>query len=96
MLTILSPMKAIRAKCLECCDGSSIEVNACVVYDCPLFQYRFGRNPKRTGIGNKGGNIESLARAREAMRARKAKEDKQSGGSVLEFKGYSDMETLDQ
>ena len=32
--------KAIRKKCLECSGGSTTEVEACAMADCPLFQYR--------------------------------------------------------
>ncbi len=42
---ILSPMKAIRAKCLDCCCGSSHEVRLCPCQDCTLYPYRFGKNP---------------------------------------------------
>lgn len=45
---ITSPTKAIRAKCLECCCGSSQEVKLCTVEQCPLFSFRFGKNPYRT------------------------------------------------
>lgn len=48
----MTPMKAIRAKCLDCCCGSSHEVRLCTVEKCPLYLYRFGKNPKRTGMGN--------------------------------------------
>lgn len=34
--------KAIRAKCLDCCCGSSNEVEKCPADDCPLYPYRFG------------------------------------------------------
>ena len=47
----LTPLKAIRAKCLDCCAGSVREVNRCHITDCFLHQYRFGRNPRRAGIG---------------------------------------------
>ena len=42
---IKSPARAIRAKCLDCCCGSSQEVRLCPATDCPLFPFRFGRNP---------------------------------------------------
>lgn len=42
---MLTPMKAIRAKCLDCCCGSSKEVELCPAPDCPLHSYRFGKNP---------------------------------------------------
>ncbi len=32
--------KAIRLKCLDCMGGSSTEVKACVVVDCPLWHFR--------------------------------------------------------
>lgn len=41
----LSPLQAIRAKCLDCCVGSAHEVGECVCPDCSLFEYRFGRRP---------------------------------------------------
>lgn len=30
-MKVLTPMKAIRAKCLDCCCGSSVEVKLCPV-----------------------------------------------------------------
>ena len=42
-----SPLKAIREKCLDCCYGSSTEVKECTAERCPLFPYRFGKNPFR-------------------------------------------------
>jgi hypothetical protein len=42
----LTPMKAIRAKCLDCSCGSRKEVSECLIPDCPLYPYRFGKRPK--------------------------------------------------
>ena len=42
-----SPGKAIRAKCLDCCCGSSEEVKRCPCEDCALHPFRFGKNPFR-------------------------------------------------
>ena len=47
----MTPLKAIRKKCLECSAGSAQEVRVCPIKDCELYQYRFGHNPKRKGIG---------------------------------------------
>lgn len=47
----VTPMKAIRLKCLDCSCGSSNEVKLCTVEKCPLYPYRFGKNPSRAGIG---------------------------------------------
>ncbi len=45
----LTPMKAIRRKCLDCCSGQVKEVRLCTVEKCPLFPYRSGHRP----TGNK-------------------------------------------
>ena len=55
----LTPLKAIRAKCLDCCADNKLEVRNCHIDDCTLWPYRFGRNPNRKGIGNKALNINS-------------------------------------
>ncbi|WP_170340882.1 hypothetical protein [Ruegeria arenilitoris] len=39
-------MKAIRAKCLECCNESAAEVRKCVCTTCPLWPLRMGAVPK--------------------------------------------------
>ena len=49
----VTPLKAIRQKCLDCCMGSAQEVRLCPVRDCALYPYRTGHNPKRKGIGGK-------------------------------------------
>lgn len=41
----MTPLKAIRAKCLDCCCGQYREVELCPCKDCSLYPYRFGRNP---------------------------------------------------
>ena len=42
----LTPLKAIRANCIDCSGGSPAEVRLCVIPDCPLYCYRFGKRPK--------------------------------------------------
>jgi len=39
-----SPMKAIRARCLDCCSFQYAEVTRCPATDCPLYMFRMGRN----------------------------------------------------
>ena len=41
----LTPIEAIRAKCLDCMVGSVIEVRRCAMKDCPNWSYRLGTNP---------------------------------------------------
>ena len=40
-----SPIKAIRAKCLDCCCNQANEVKLCEIFTCALHPFRFGRNP---------------------------------------------------
>lgn len=40
----ITPLKAIRQKCLECSNWSSHEVKLCTCSDCVLFPFRFGKN----------------------------------------------------
>ena len=54
----LTPMKAIRAKCIECSAGSYSEVRACHVKKCPLHAYRTGHRPKGEQITAEGFEIE--------------------------------------
>ena len=49
----LTPVKAIRAKCLDCSCGQYKEVRLCVTPECALYPYRMGKNPNRKGIGGK-------------------------------------------
>ena len=44
---ITNPVKAIRAKCLDCCCGNQAEVKSCTVSNCPHHDFRFGKNPYR-------------------------------------------------
>lgn len=40
----ISPMKAIKLKCLDCCCGNWGEVKACTAIKCPLWPFRMGKN----------------------------------------------------
>jgi hypothetical protein len=43
----LTPLKAIRLKCLDCSGDSKKEVELCPVENCPQWPFRFGTNPFR-------------------------------------------------
>lgn len=48
----LTRSKAIRQKCLDCCCGQAHEVKKCTLTNCPLWNYRLGKEvgenaPKR-------------------------------------------------
>ncbi len=65
---ITSPIKAIRAYCIECSGGNMAEVRECTVKHCELYAFRFGKNPyiKRTMTEEqRAASAERLKKARE-------------------------------
>jgi len=40
-----SPLKAIRAYCLDCSNNQASEIRDCPIPNCPLYDFRFGKNP---------------------------------------------------
>ena len=48
----MTPVKAIRQKCIDCCCGDLSEVRKCELKSCALYPFRMGKNPNRKGIGN--------------------------------------------
>lgn len=44
----------IRRRCLDCGEGTAFDVKNCEINDCPLFVYRFGKNPNLKGKRGKG------------------------------------------
>ena len=42
---IKSPLKAIKAFCIECCGDSYNEMKRCPATNCKLYPFRFGKNP---------------------------------------------------
>lgn len=42
-----NPIKALRARCLDCCCGQQSEVRKCTAVDCPSWPFRMGVNPFR-------------------------------------------------
>ena len=74
---IRNPVKAIRANCLDCMGGSSNEVKLCPVSYCPLFPFRFGKNPyRRSEITEEQRKIKSerMKKLREQQLAQNAKQ----------------------
>ena len=44
-MTVLTPIKSIRVKCLDCMAGSFLEVKCCSALNCPLWYHRLGIRP---------------------------------------------------
>lgn len=45
MTTKAEILHSMRSYCIDCSGGSVGEVRKCPVTDCPLWQYRFGKDP---------------------------------------------------
>lgn len=45
----MTPIKSIRAKCLDCCCGQTQEVRLCPSQNCALWLYRMGKRPATPG-----------------------------------------------
>jgi hypothetical protein len=55
--TALTPLRAIRNKCLSCCNGSTSEVALCSVTSCPFWSFRFGHKPTDEIIADQGDTL---------------------------------------
>lgn len=49
----LTPLKAIRKKCLDCCGGQTKEVTLCSIKTCALHPYKSGHRPKDEEVTTK-------------------------------------------
>lgn len=47
----MTPLRAIRLYCIDCCLGSYAEVRECQAESCPCWPYRHGHNPKKSKTG---------------------------------------------
>ena len=43
----VSPLRALRLHCLDCCNGSAQEVRLCTAVGCARWPFRMGKNPWR-------------------------------------------------
>ena len=68
----ISPLKAIRLKCLDCCNNQREEVKLCPCTDCILYPFRFGKNP----YSKRSKNMSEEQRKAAAERLKKARENK--------------------
>lgn len=64
------PLKAIKAKCMDCTCQQYNEVKLCTAENCPLFPFRLGKNPYHKR------NLTDEQRQAAAERFRKFRENK--------------------
>ena len=70
----LTPLKAIRRKCLDCSGDSADEVRKCVIPDCPLYPFRLGKNPFKKPMSD-----EHRKKCSEALKKARAARQEQGG-----------------
>jgi hypothetical protein len=73
----MSPMAALRARCLDCCAGNPHEVRLCTAVKCPSWPYRMGSSPWRKPMTD-----EQREAARVRARQNLAKPDKSRAPSA--------------
>ena len=56
----LTPIKAIRAKCMDCTCHQPKEIRECPITNCPLWPYRMGHRPKLETVSSVGQGQDSV------------------------------------
>jgi hypothetical protein len=64
----MSPLKALRARCIDCCAGSANEVRLCTAVSCPAWPFRLGSSPWRPPASEAQREAQRQAGARLALR----------------------------
>ena len=73
----MSPLKALRLRCIDCYGGCLKSVRGCTSKDCPSWPFRMGRNPWRAPVSEER---RQLGRELAARRPRGAENQRQGRG----------------
>ena len=86
----MSPLKALRARCIDCRAGELSEVRRCGHLDCPAWPYRMGTNPWQAPLGSEAQQRHAQAALAEKRRsgARKATQAVRVGKRESDGSGY--------
>lgn len=80
----MSPLKALRARCRDCCAGSAHEVRLCTSAACPSWLFRMGHNPWRAEPSperrERGRALLAKLRARAADQRQERRSDEEADG----------------
>ena len=79
----MSPLNAIRARCVDCCAGELSRVRRCAHLDCPSWPYRMGTNPWQAPLS---ADVLEARRRGGRRRAAQFKKSAQGGGSDAEHR----------
>lgn len=72
----MSPIDAIRARCVDCCGGSKDEVRKCTAVACPSWPFRMGTSPWRNPRNLSEKQREEMAERLKAARQARAVENR--------------------
>jgi hypothetical protein len=85
----MSPLRALRLKCLDCCNGSAQEVRLCFAMDCPRWPFRMGKSPWRRKMDH---NERVALRARLAPNGVSEPTVSQKTGSEIAASAFDGLE----
>ncbi len=74
----ITPMKAIRQKCLDCSCGQLSEIKECPIKKCPLYSFRMGYKLDENGNRRKGKPLSEEAKKKATDRLRKLAEERKT------------------
>jgi hypothetical protein len=74
----ITPMKAIRLKCLDCSCGQLSEVKECSIKNCALYPFRMGYKLDENGNRRKGKPLSEEAKKKATDRLRKLAEERKT------------------
>jgi len=78
----MTPLSALRSRCIDCCGGSVEEVRSYTAFACPAWPFRMGANPWRVPlsdaekarrrillarVGKSAGNSSELEKSRRVL-----------------------------
>ena len=72
----ITPMKAIRQKCLDCSCQQLSEVKECSIKNCALYPFRMGYKLDENGNRRKGKPLSEEAKKKATDRLRKLAEER--------------------
>ena len=84
----VSPLRALRLNCVDCCNGSAQEVRLCTAVDCPSWPFRMGKNPWRRKLDQEE---RAALRARLAPKNASAPTAAQKTGSEIDASASDGM-----
>jgi hypothetical protein len=76
----MSPLQALRARCLDCCNYQEKEVALCPAVDCPSWPFRMGTDPWRKPASH--ARREAARRTMEMINARRRPKGDDPGSSA--------------